>query len=89
MFKAGDDGWTEIKLTHGRTGQWRILGVADMAKAIMTGRRHRADAEMGFHVLDVMYSILESAERGVQIDIASSCRRPEPLPCGLPDDELD
>ena len=86
-----DDGkeWREIPLSYGRTGQSRGIGAADMAKALMTGRPHRANAEMAYHALDIMHAVIESSESGMRLDIESSCARPEPLPRDLPDAELD
>ena len=35
-------------------GNYRILGLADMAQAIRDGRPHRASGALAFHVLEVM-----------------------------------
>jgi predicted dehydrogenase len=50
----------------------RGIGVLDLARAIRERRPARASAELGFHVLDVMTSTLESAERGAPMPIESS-----------------
>jgi predicted dehydrogenase len=81
--------WQEVPLTHANTENSRGLGVADLARAIQTGRPHRASGELAFHVLDVMQALLETSESGRHIDIASTCERPAPLPAGLRDWELD
>ena len=39
--------WTAVPGRHGYAlGNWRILGVADMARAIRTGRPHRASGAL-------------------------------------------
>ena len=81
--------WKEIPLTHGYTDQSRSLGVADMAKAIKTGRLHRANGEMAYHVLDIMHSFHEASREGRHIEVESTCECPSPLPIGLRDGQLD
>jgi predicted dehydrogenase len=72
--------WQEIPLTHGQAENSRGLGLADMAQAIRAGRPHRANGELGFHVLDVMHAMLESAREGRRIELSSQCERPAPMP---------
>ncbi|MBE7555685.1 MAG: Gfo/Idh/MocA family oxidoreductase [Anaerolineales bacterium] len=85
----GEADWHEIPLTHAYTTNSRCLGVADMAYAIRTGRPHRANGDMAFHVLDVMHAVLEASETGRHIELTSTCQRPTPLPVGLPERQLD
>jgi predicted dehydrogenase len=73
----------EVPYTHGFTEDSRGLGVADMAHAIRTGEKHRANGELGYHVLDVMHSIYQSSEEEQHVSLESSCERPEPLPSKL------
>ena len=61
-------------------GNYRIIGVADMAHAIRAGRPHRASAELAFHVLEVMEAMERSGQEGRPIEIESRCARPEPMP---------
>ena len=67
----------------------RGIGVADMAYAIKSGRPHRANGEMAYHVLDVMQAIVESSADSRHIQVESSCQRPAPLPLGLLPGRLD
>jgi hypothetical protein len=60
-----------------------------MARAIQTGRPHRASGELAYHVLDVMQSILDAATEGRRQDIESVCERPAPLPLGQRPGEID
>lgn len=73
--------WADVPLSHGfADGNFRILGLADMARAIRRGRPHRCDAALGFHVLEVMEAFGRSSDSGRTIDIGSRCARPAPLP---------
>ena len=68
-------------LTHGFSDRnYRIIGVAEMEKAIAGGRPHRASAELGYHVLEVMQAIVENGASGLPVEISSSCDRPAALP---------
>lgn len=86
--KAGEKEWTEMPLTHSdKVG--RGIGVADMAYAIVYGRKHRVSGELAHHVLDVMQAFDEASESGQHQRIASTVERPAPLPVGLALGELD
>lgn len=67
----------------------RSLGLADMAHALRSGRPHRANGEMAYHVLDLMHTIHDAAREGRHIEMASTCTRPAPMPIGLPESLLD
>jgi predicted dehydrogenase len=79
---AGEQSWSDVPITRGYTENSRGLGVADMADAIRTGRTHRANGELAYHVLDLMHTIHDASREGRHIDMTSSCARPEPLPEG-------
>jgi predicted dehydrogenase len=81
--------WTEPELSHGMTEQGRGIGVVDMAYAIQSGRPHRANGDMAFHVLEVMEAVVESSLEGRRIDIQSTCERPSAVPAGLAPGEFD
>ena len=82
VWRSGDDSWTDVPLTHPYTTDSRGLGLADMAQALRSGRKHRASGELGGHVLDVIHAFLDSSEGGRHVDVASTFDRPEPLPAG-------
>jgi predicted dehydrogenase len=65
-----------------RTYPTRGIGALDLARAIREGRPPRASGQLGFHVLDVMTSILESAERDEPLSVASSVELAPPLEPG-------
>ena len=87
--RAREREWSEAPLTHDHTGQSRGLGAADMAHAIRSGRRHRANGEMAYHVLDLMHAFHDASEQGRHIEVESTCERPAPLPDNLPPGVLD
>ena len=62
--------WIEVQQDGPVTG--RGLGVLDMVRAINEDRRHIASGEVGYHVLDIMLSAEESAERGEFVPVESS-----------------
>lgn len=68
---------------------YRILGLADMAQAIRTGRPHRASGELAFHALETMEAFQRSSDTGAAIAIASRPDRPAPMPARLATGELD
>jgi predicted dehydrogenase len=87
--RLGETDWREIPLTHAHIGNERCLGVADLAYALRTGRPHRANGELAYHVLDAMHAVLEASSSGQHIELTSTCERPAPLPAGLPEHQLE
>jgi predicted dehydrogenase len=82
--------WREVPTRHAYAdGNYRILGLADMAQAIRTARPHRASGDLAFHVLEVMEAFQKSSETGAAIAIASRPERPAPMPTRLKAGELD
>ena len=76
--------WDELPVTHKYNDNSRGLGLSDMAYAIKDGRPHRANDEMAYHVLEIGYALLESAENGQYYHLSSTCSRPGPLPVDFP-----
>ncbi|WP_439598219.1 Gfo/Idh/MocA family protein [Falsiroseomonas sp.] len=73
--------WVDVPLSHGfADGNFRILGLADMARAIRAGRAHRCNGALAFHVLEVMEAFGRSSDEGRSVTIESRCERPAPLP---------
>jgi predicted dehydrogenase len=84
------EAWADVPLSHGYAdGNFRILGLADMARAIRTGRPHRCNGDMAFHVLEVMEAFLRAGETGKAVAIESRCERPAALPARPVLGELD
>ncbi|MDR7275390.1 Gfo/Idh/MocA family protein [Catenuloplanes atrovinosus] len=71
MLRRGETTWTDLpgdddpRIARG-------LGVAEMARAIRAGVPHAASGERALHVLDLMLSITESAERGEYVSVTST-----------------
>lgn len=62
-----------------RFANFRGLGLADMARAIVDRRPHRANGDIALHVLAVMAGILEAAVEERRVTVAHSCERPQAL----------
>lgn len=63
-------------------GNCRGLGLADMARAIETGRTARANCGQALHVLEVMLGIIESGRKGTFVDIESRYEKPPMMKSG-------
>jgi predicted dehydrogenase len=89
-FATASEDWREIP-TQGpyADGNYRIVGLADMADAIRSGRPHRASGELAFHVLEVMEAFQTSSDSGKAVAISTRPQRPAPLPPSLRVGELD
>ena len=81
--------WREVELTHGFTGNCRGVGVADMAHAIRTGRPHRANGNLGNHVLEAMHGFHDASSSRRHYEMTTKVERPAMFPVGLPADALD
>ena len=90
-FIAKDDAceWKEVELTRPYSENTRSIGVADMARAILNKRPHRASGALACHVLEVMHAFDQSSESGRAIEIESQPGRPAALPAGLAQGKLD
>ena len=89
VAKTGGD-WETVPLTHGHIeGEFRSIGVADMATAILTDRPHRASGALAFHVLEVMEAFQTSADQGRRVTIESRVERPAMMPAGRETGQID
>lgn len=87
--RAGAQDWTTMPHSHVYAENARGVGVADMAYAIRHGRLHRANAQLAYHVGDIMQAFHESSDGGAHIKLSSTCERPAPMPSDLPEGTLD
>jgi predicted dehydrogenase len=91
--RAGD--WTDIDIAAHpfsvpnmtsrsgfHVGDYRIVGLLDMAAAVHQGRPHRASGELALHVLEVLDAFERASVEGRHIMMESVCERPEPVPLG-------
>jgi predicted dehydrogenase len=60
----------------------RGTGVVDLARALRAGEENRVPGALAFHVLDVMVSIAEAAERGEAVLVESTVAPSPTLPEG-------
>ena len=81
--------WETVPLTHRYAENARGIGPADMACALRTGRRHRANEALAYHVLDVMHAFQDSSDKGAHAVLESTCERPAPLPMNPRLGEID
>src|SRR6476619_4509007 len=89
VAKTGGE-WEPVPLSHGHVeGNFRSIGVADMATAIVANRPHRASGALAFHVLEVMEAFLTSADEGRRVKIQSRVDRPAMLPAGRETGQID
>jgi len=87
--RAGDKAWQDVPLTHRYAENSRGIGVADMAYALRSGRRHRANGDLAYHVLDIMHAFHDASREGRHVDLESTCERPAALPADVKEWELD
>lgn len=69
-------------------GNYRSLGVADMAHAIRSNREHRANGDLALHVLEVMEAFQKASDSGTTIAITTPVNRPAPLAESLADGQI-
>jgi predicted dehydrogenase len=71
--------WRALPVSAGYQDAGRGVGLQDLA---LSGgsRAPRASAELAFHSLDVMESLLRAAREGSAVDIRSTCERPAAVP---------
>ncbi|GAA2057755.1 Gfo/Idh/MocA family protein [Leifsonia soli] len=79
---ADDREFREVPVAAGYADAGRGYGLADMARAIETGRPHRASGELAFHVLEIMESVIRAGATHTVVELSSSVERPAPVPLG-------
>ncbi|MDZ4200293.1 MAG: Gfo/Idh/MocA family oxidoreductase [Kiritimatiellia bacterium] len=79
----GEKEWREMPLTCGFNANGRGIGPSDMAEALRTGRTHRANGALAYHVLELMHAFHDASEKGAHVAIESTCEKPAQMPDGL------
>jgi predicted dehydrogenase len=82
-LRAGRQGWQDVPVVSRGARDARGIGVHDLAEALAAGAPHRASGELACHVVDVARTILDAADRGRTLDVATTAERPAPLPAEL------
>ncbi len=89
VYRKGDKEPTAVPLEFGYNGNSRALGLADMAKSITEGRKHRANSDLTYHVLEVMTAFERSSDEKKLIKINSTFEKTPQMPTDLPVGILD
>ncbi len=79
----GEKEWRDLPLTCGFEANGRGIGPSDMADAIRTGRTHRANGALAYHVLDLMHAFHDASASGSHVAIESTCEKPTLMREGL------
>ena len=89
VSRRGGD-WEILNQQHAYSDDnYRILGLVDLAQAIINDRPHRASLALSLHVLEIMEAILEAADSNSVIQLKHQCERPAAMKSGLPFGQLD
>ena len=89
LSKHGKD-WENLHQQHAYgDDNYRVLGLIDLAQAIIHERPHRASLQLSLHVLEIMEAILTSANSDSVIQLKHQCERPAAMKSGLPFGQLD
>lgn len=79
LFRPEEREMREIPLLFDYKENSRALGLADMAKALATGRAARADYTQTFHVLEAMEGFETSSRTGQWVAMTSTYERRMPM----------
>jgi predicted dehydrogenase len=89
LAKTGGE-WEAQRHTHGNTdGEFRSIGVADMAAAIVNNRPHRASGALALHVLEAMEAFQISSDEGRRVKLETTVERPAAIAPGLPTGQIE
>jgi len=87
LEKGGE--WTNVPTDHPYwDGNFRSIGLADMAAALVSGRAHRCNGQLALHVLEVMEAFGTSQETGAAVTMTTTVDRPELLSTSLSNGQL-
>ena len=75
LYRPEEKEYRQIPLMYEYRENSRGLGLADMAKALQSGRDARADGQQVFHVLDILTGFARSAQAGEWIEMKTEYER--------------
>jgi len=75
LYRPEEGVTKEIPMMYGYPENSRGLGLADMAKALLTGRAARCDVQQTYHVLEIIEGFETSAKTGAWTQIESVYER--------------
>ena len=73
------EGYKEIPLMYDYAENSRALGLADMCKALRTGRAFRANYRQQHHVLEILTSFTKSSQSGALVPLKTHYERSAPM----------
>ncbi|MEA4824978.1 MAG: Gfo/Idh/MocA family oxidoreductase [Clostridiaceae bacterium] len=76
LLKRGAVDPIEMPMMFGYRENSRALGLADMAKAMQTGRMHRANSEQQLHVVEILTSVRDNDGEAVTLQSPYTRRAP-------------
>jgi predicted dehydrogenase len=89
LAKTGGE-WEVQPHSHGSIeGEFRSIGVADMAAGILNNRPHRASGALALHVLEAMEAFQISSDEGRRVKLETTVERPAMLTPGLATGKID
>ena len=81
--------WVTEPLSHGHGDEnYRGIGLADLADAIVNNRPHRASGELALHVLEVIEAMHRAGDEKRTVSITTTVERPAPFAPGLKTGEI-
>ncbi len=89
LYENAPKDFQEMPLPYGHISNSRSIGASDMAAAIAGNRPHRASGELALHVLEIMLAFDKASAQGSKVALTTTCKRPEALPLGLLDGEVE
>jgi len=88
VFRPEVGEWQDVAMPFRNRENSRSIGAADMAYAIRSGRKHRANGDLANHVLEIMLAFDKSSKCGGKVELKTTCEQPEALPLGLDEGTL-
>ena len=79
IFRPETGKYDELPLLFDYAENSRALGLADMARALETGREARANIQQIHHVIDILTAFERSARSGGWVDMKTPYERPAPM----------
>jgi predicted dehydrogenase len=69
--RIGRGDWETVPYASRGAQDTRGIGLHDMVEALQAGRPHRASGELGLHVLETAFAVLDAAARGESVKVES------------------
>ena len=83
LLKKGGE-WADVATDQPYwDGNFRSIGLADMAHAVLANRPHRCNGDLALHVLEVMEAFETSSRSGAAVEITTKAERPDALATSL------